>query len=84
MSTHPMLARRRAAVITGAASGIGPAAARRFAAMGMRGHGACSARGCEPAYAGSGAVWVAGEVGLPMNDAGTAPDGDRFLGEAHK
>ncbi len=36
MTDHPALAEGRAAVITGAASGIGFAAARRFAAMGLR------------------------------------------------
>jgi NAD(P)-dependent dehydrogenase (short-subunit alcohol dehydrogenase family) len=36
MTDHPALAEGRAAVITGAASGIGLAAARRFAAMGLR------------------------------------------------
>jgi NAD(P)-dependent dehydrogenase (short-subunit alcohol dehydrogenase family) len=36
MSNHPALAEGRAAVVTGAASGIGLAAARRFAAIGMR------------------------------------------------
>ena len=36
MPTHPALAAGRVAVITGAASGIGFAAARRFAAMGMK------------------------------------------------
>jgi NAD(P)-dependent dehydrogenase (short-subunit alcohol dehydrogenase family) len=36
MSDHPALAQGRVAVITGAASGIGLAAARRFAAMGLK------------------------------------------------
>ena len=36
MPAHPALAAGRVAVITGAASGIGLAAARRFAAMGMK------------------------------------------------
>jgi NAD(P)-dependent dehydrogenase (short-subunit alcohol dehydrogenase family) len=36
MSNHPALAAGRVAVITGAASGIGLAAARRFAAMGLK------------------------------------------------
>ena len=36
MDPHPALASGRAAVVTGAASGIGLAAARRFAALGMR------------------------------------------------
>jgi NAD(P)-dependent dehydrogenase (short-subunit alcohol dehydrogenase family) len=36
MSTHPALAPGKVAVVTGAASGIGLAAARRFAALGLR------------------------------------------------
>ncbi len=36
MTTHPALAPGRVAVITGGASGIGLAAAKRFAALGMR------------------------------------------------
>lgn len=36
MPAHPALAAGRVAVITGAASGIGLAAARRFASMGMK------------------------------------------------
>ena len=44
MSIHPALAAGRVAVITGAASGIGRAAALRFAAMGLR----CAWRICPP------------------------------------
>jgi NAD(P)-dependent dehydrogenase (short-subunit alcohol dehydrogenase family) len=36
MPAHPALAAGRVAVITGAASGIGLAAARRFASIGMK------------------------------------------------
>src|SRR5579875_23723 len=36
MTQHPAISPGRAAVITGAASGIGLAAARRFAALGMK------------------------------------------------
>ncbi len=36
MAHHPAIAQNRAAVVTGAASGIGLAAARRFASLGMK------------------------------------------------
>src|SRR5258707_9919319 len=36
MNTHPALTAGRVAVVTGGASGVGLAAAKRFAAMGMR------------------------------------------------
>ncbi|MEJ0069405.1 MAG: SDR family NAD(P)-dependent oxidoreductase [Pseudomonadota bacterium] len=105
MSHHPALTAGRVAVITGAASGIGLAAARRFAAMGLK---LCladrSAEALEAAAAevaavapmGRSAVLAVptdvsrleavqalrdaayatfGEVGVLMNNAGTAPGG---------
>jgi NAD(P)-dependent dehydrogenase (short-subunit alcohol dehydrogenase family) len=105
MPHHPALAAGRTAVITGAASGIGLAAARRLAALGLN---ICladlSAEALAPAAAsvaeaapkGRDAVLAVptdvslldsmhalkdaayarfGEVGLLMNNAGTAPGG---------
>jgi NAD(P)-dependent dehydrogenase (short-subunit alcohol dehydrogenase family) len=105
---HPALAAGRVAVITGAASGIGLAAARRFAALGMR---VCladlasaaldAAVGQVASVAPEGAAAVIGiptdvsklaevealrdaalgrfgEVGLLMNNAGTAPGGGPY------
>jgi NAD(P)-dependent dehydrogenase (short-subunit alcohol dehydrogenase family) len=105
MATHPALAAGRAAVVTGAASGIGLAAARRFAAMGLKvciadlSPQALDAAAAEVAAAspnGKNAVIAVptdvsklddisklrdaaygafGEVGVLMNNAGTAPGG---------
>ena len=105
MSNHPALAAGRVAVITGAGNGIGRAAARRFAAMGLRvcladwAAEALERAAAEVADAAPGgaadvlsiltdvsrleqvqalkdAVYDRfGEVGVLMNNAGTAPGG---------
>jgi NAD(P)-dependent dehydrogenase (short-subunit alcohol dehydrogenase family) len=99
MTHHPALTEGRVAVITGAASGIGLAAATRFAALGMR---VCladlNAEALDQAaatIASPGVIAVPtdvsdpasvdhlrdsvyaafGEVGVLMNNAGTAPGG---------
>jgi NAD(P)-dependent dehydrogenase (short-subunit alcohol dehydrogenase family) len=105
MNTHPALAAGRVAVVTGAASGIGLAAAARFASLGMK---VCIAdlspealaRAADAVAAASpsgrdavlavptdvsrlesvqalcdAAYGAFGEVGLLMNNAGTAPGG---------
>jgi NAD(P)-dependent dehydrogenase (short-subunit alcohol dehydrogenase family) len=105
MNTHPALAAGRVAVITGAASGIGLAAAKRFSAMGLK---ICAAD-LSPEVLDKAAAEIAavsplgragviavptdvsdlaqiralkqaaydafGEVGVLMNNAGTAPGG---------
>src|SRR6185369_233554 len=105
MAQHPALTSGRAAVVTGAASGIGLAAARRFAAMGLKvcladlSQQALELAAAEVAAAspdGTNAVIAVptdvsklddinklrdaaygafGEVGVLMNNAGTAPGG---------
>jgi len=99
MQSHPALAPGRVAVITGAASGIGLAAARRFASLGMK---LCLADLSADALARAAveiggkdvltvptdvsrlesvqalkdkAYAAFGEVGVLMNNAGTAPGG---------
>jgi NAD(P)-dependent dehydrogenase (short-subunit alcohol dehydrogenase family) len=105
MSTHPALAEGRVAVVTGAASGIGLAAAQRFAVLGLKvciadlsaealeraadTVAAASPQGrdavlavptdvsrLEAVQALCDAAYTAfGEVGVLMNNAGTAPGG---------
>jgi len=108
MSTHPALAAGRVAVVTGAAGGIGLAAATRFAAMGLKvciadlsaealDHAAGIVAAAAPSGSGSvlsvptdvsrldavqalceAAYAAFGEVGVLMNNAGTAPGGGPY------
>jgi len=105
MAPHPALTAGRVAVVTGAASGIGLAAARRFAAMGLKvcladiSPSALDAAAAEVAAVSpdgkeavmavpadvsklddvnrlrDGVYGAFGEVGVLMNNAGTAPGG---------
>jgi NAD(P)-dependent dehydrogenase (short-subunit alcohol dehydrogenase family) len=102
MSIHPAFTPGRVAVVTGAASGIGLAAARRFASMGLRlcladrSVAALEQAAAEVAAAGAAEVLAVptdvsrleqvealrdaayarfGEIGVLMNNAGTAPGG---------
>ena len=73
MPQHPALVPGRAAVVTGAASGIGLASARRLAGMGMR---VCLADADEPALAAAGAR-LAEETGRPGDVLAVSADVSR-------
>ncbi len=82
MPQHPALSPGRAAVVTGAASGIGLAAVRRFAGLGMR---VCLADADAPALAAASALVAAeagraGDVMAVPTDVGRREEIERLRG----